>query len=79
MRKKTELIENLTHKPKTLQEANGSLLMDIKLNRALGAEVEALNSELGKPNEFDKYGMFLGALEPAAVPLEVPDPSRDHP
>uniref|UniRef100_A0A8D2DZ96 Shroom family member 3 n=1 Tax=Sciurus vulgaris TaxID=55149 RepID=A0A8D2DZ96_SCIVU len=61
--KKAELIESLTHKLETLQEAKGSLLMDIKLNNALGEEVEAVISELCKPNEFDKYKMFIGDLD----------------
>lgn len=58
-----ELIGSLTHKLETLQEAKGSLLMDIQLNNALGEEVEALISELCKPNEFDKYKMFIGDLD----------------
>lgn len=58
-----ELIGSLTHKLEILQEAKGSLLMDIKLNNALGEEVEALISELCKPNEFDKYKMFIGDLD----------------
>lgn len=58
-----ELIGSLTHKLETLQEAKGSLLMDIKLNNALGEEVEALIRELCKPNEFDKYKMFIGDLD----------------
>jgi protein Shroom len=58
-----ELIASLTHKLETLQEAKGSLLVDIKLNNALGEEVEALISELCKPNEFDKYKMFIGDLD----------------
>lgn len=37
--------------------------MDIKLNNALGEEVEAMISELCKPNEFDKYKMFIGDLD----------------
>lgn len=37
--------------------------MDIELNNALGEEVEALISELCKPNEFDKYKMFIGDLD----------------
>ncbi|XP_052591346.1 protein Shroom3 [Peromyscus californicus insignis] len=61
--KKAELIGSLTHKLETLQEAKGSLLMDIQLNNALGEEVEALISELCKPNEFDKYKMFIGDLD----------------
>lgn len=35
--------------------------MDIKLNNALGEEVEAWISELCKPNEIDK--MFIGDLD----------------
>lgn len=58
-----ELISSLTHKLETLQEAKGSLLMDIKLNNALGEEVEAWISQLCKPNEFDKYKMFIGDLD----------------
>nr|XP_036859073.1 protein Shroom3 isoform X3 [Manis javanica] len=61
--KKAELIRSLTHKLATLQEAKGSLLMDIKLNNTLGEEVEALISEICKPNEFDKYKMFIGDLD----------------
>ncbi|XP_049741908.1 protein Shroom3 isoform X2 [Elephas maximus indicus] len=61
--KKAELIGSLTHKLETLQEAKGGLLMDIKLNNALGEEVEALIRELCKPNEFDKYKMFIGDLD----------------
>ncbi|XP_059014839.1 protein Shroom3 isoform X2 [Mustela lutreola] len=61
--KKAELIGSLTHKLETLWEAKGSLLMDIKLNNALGEEVEALIQELCKPNEFDKYKMFIGDLD----------------
>ncbi|XP_062054610.1 protein Shroom3 isoform X2 [Lepus europaeus] len=61
--KKAELIGSLTQKLETLQEAKGSLLMDIKLNNALGEEVEAWISELCKPNEFDKYKMFIGDLD----------------
>lgn len=61
--RQAELIGSLTHKLETLQEAKGSLLMDIKLNNALGEEVEAWISELCKPNEIDKYKMFIGDLD----------------
>ena len=62
-KKKAELIGSLTHKLETLQEAKGSLLMDIKLNNALGEEVETWISELCKPNEIDKYKMFIEDLD----------------
>lgn len=61
--KKAELIGSLTLKLEALQEAKASLLMDIKLNNALGEEVETLISERCKPNEFDKYKMFIGDLD----------------
>uniref|UniRef100_A0A674I8G1 Shroom family member 3 n=1 Tax=Terrapene triunguis TaxID=2587831 RepID=A0A674I8G1_9SAUR len=61
--KKAELIASLSHKLEILKEAKESLLADIKLNNALGEEVEVLISELCKPNEFDKYKMFIGDLD----------------
>ncbi|KAM6220410.1 protein Shroom3 [Rhynchocyon petersi] len=61
--KKAELIGSLTQKLETLQEAKKSVLLDIKLNNALGEEVEALIRELCKPNEFEKYKMFVGDLD----------------
>ncbi|NXA40216.1 SHRM3 protein, partial [Eudromia elegans] len=61
--KKAELIRSLTHKLEILKEAKESLLADIKMNNALGEEVEQLISELCKPNEFDKYKMFIGDLD----------------
>ncbi|KAF7252241.1 Protein Shroom3 [Varanus komodoensis] len=61
--KKAELIESLSRKLETLQEAKQNLLADIKLNNALGEEVEALISGLCKPNEFEKYKMFIGDLD----------------
>uniref|UniRef100_A0A8C4VQ45 Shroom family member 3 n=1 Tax=Gopherus evgoodei TaxID=1825980 RepID=A0A8C4VQ45_9SAUR len=61
--KKAELIASLSHKLEILKEAKESLLADIKLNNALGEEVEVLISELCKPNEFDKYMMFIGDLD----------------
>ncbi|XP_058049364.1 protein Shroom3 [Ahaetulla prasina] len=61
--KKAELIQSLTHKLEILKEAKESLLADIKLNNTLGEEVEALISRLCKPNEFDKYRMFIGDLD----------------
>ncbi|XP_039224059.1 protein Shroom3 [Crotalus tigris] len=61
--KKAELIQSLTHKLETLKEAKESLLTDVRLNNTLGEEVEALISGLCKPNEFDKYRMFIGDLD----------------
>ncbi|XP_010211214.1 PREDICTED: protein Shroom3 [Tinamus guttatus] len=61
--KKAELIRSLTHKLEILKDAKEGLLADIKMNNALGEEVEQLISELCKPNEFDKYKMFIGDLD----------------
>ncbi|XP_075276922.1 protein Shroom3 isoform X2 [Opisthocomus hoazin] len=61
--KKAELIGSLTHKLEVLKEAKEGLLADIKMNNALGEEVELLISKLCKPNEFDKYKMFIGDLD----------------
>ncbi|KAM4807797.1 protein Shroom3 [Rhinophrynus dorsalis] len=61
--KKAELIASLTHKLEILKEAKESLLVDIKLNNSLGEEVEMLIESLCKPNEFDKYKMFIGDLD----------------
>ncbi|KAL8206658.1 UNVERIFIED_CONTAM: hypothetical protein K2H54_017287 [Gekko kuhli] len=61
--KKAELVESLSRKLETLKEAKESLLADVKLNNALGEEVEALISSLCKPNEFEKYRMFIGDLD----------------
>ncbi|XP_061850248.1 protein Shroom3 isoform X2 [Colius striatus] len=61
--KKAELIGSLTHKLEVLKEAKEGLLDDIKMNNALGEEVELLISNLCKPNEFDKYKMFIGDLD----------------
>lgn len=58
-----ELIGSLTHKLEILKEAKEGLLTDIKMNNALGEEVELLISTLCKPNEFDKYKMFIGDLD----------------
>lgn len=58
-----EFIGSLTHKLEILKEAKEGLLADIKMNNALGEEVELLISTLCKPNEFDKYKMFIGDLD----------------
>lgn len=53
----------MTHKLEILKEAKEGLLADIKMNNALGEEVELLIRKLCKPNEFDKYKMFIGDLD----------------
>ncbi|XP_041046577.1 protein Shroom3 [Carcharodon carcharias] len=61
--KKSELIESITCKLQTLREAKNSLVTDIKLNSALGEEVEDMIKGLCKSNEFEKYKMFIGDLD----------------
>ncbi|XP_040273943.1 protein Shroom3 isoform X2 [Bufo bufo] len=61
--KKAELIASLNNKLEILKHAKESLLVDIKLNNSLGEEMEAVIEKLCKPNEFDKYKMFIGDLD----------------
>ncbi|XP_055495544.1 protein Shroom3 isoform X3 [Leucoraja erinacea] len=61
--KKNELIESITCKIQTLREAKESLATDIKLNSALGEEVEIMIKGLCKSNEFEKYRMLIGDLD----------------
>ncbi|KAM9668444.1 protein Shroom2 isoform 5-T5 [Dama dama] len=61
--KKQELIESLGRKLQVLREARESLLEDVQANSALGDEVEALVKAVCKPNEFDKFRMFIGDLD----------------
>ncbi|XP_004401204.1 PREDICTED: protein Shroom2 [Odobenus rosmarus divergens] len=61
--KKQELIESISRKLQVLREARESLLEDIQANSALGDEVEAIAKDVCKPNEFDKFRMFIGDLD----------------
>ncbi|KAM4049888.1 protein Shroom3 isoform 2-T3 [Anomaloglossus baeobatrachus] len=61
--KKAKLIANINHKLESLKHAKESLLVDVKLNNSLGEEMEVLIEKLCKPNEFDKYKMFIGDLD----------------
>lgn len=58
-----ELIESISRKLQVLREARESLLEDIQANSALGDEVEAIAKDVCKPNEFDKFRMFIGDLD----------------
>lgn len=46
-----------------LREARESLQEDIQANIALGEEVEEIVKQVCKPNEFDKFRMFIGDLD----------------
>ncbi|XP_029785837.1 protein Shroom2 [Suricata suricatta] len=61
--KKQELIESISRKLQVLREARESLLEDIRANSALGEEVDAIAKDVCKPNEFDKFRMFIGDLD----------------
>ncbi|XP_058569537.1 protein Shroom2 isoform X2 [Neofelis nebulosa] len=60
---KKELIESISRKLQVLREARESLLEDIRANSALGDEVDAIAKDVCKPNEFDKFRMFIGDLD----------------
>ncbi|KAL2087918.1 hypothetical protein ACEWY4_016746 [Coilia grayii] len=61
--KKQELISSLSQKLQVLQEARESLQEDVLDNNALGQEVEATVQQVCKPNELDKFRMFIGDLD----------------
>ncbi|XP_040599875.1 protein Shroom2-like [Mesocricetus auratus] len=63
MKPDQELIDSISHKLQVLREARESLLEDIQANNALGDEVEAIVKDVCKPNEFDKFRMFIGDLD----------------
>lgn len=58
-----ELIDSISRKLQVLREARETLLEDIQANNILGEEVEAIVKEVCKPNEFDKFKMFIGDLD----------------
>ncbi|XP_072246142.1 protein Shroom2 [Leuresthes tenuis] len=61
--KKQELIDSLSKKLQVLREARESLQEDILDNNSLGDEVEARVQQVCKPNELDKFRMFVGDLD----------------
>ncbi|XP_076159624.1 protein Shroom2 [Alosa pseudoharengus] len=61
--KKQELISSLSKKLQVLHEARESLQEDVQDNNALGQEVEATVQAVCKPNELDKFRMFIGDLD----------------
>lgn len=61
--KKQELIDSLTKKLQVLREARESLQEDVLDNNALGEEVEVQVQQVCKPNELDKFRMFVGDLD----------------
>ncbi|XP_076871107.1 protein Shroom2 isoform X3 [Brachyhypopomus gauderio] len=61
--KKHELIASLTKKLQVLQEARESLRQDVQDNDALGEDVETTVQAVCKPNELEKFRMFVGDLD----------------
>ncbi|XP_045072889.1 protein Shroom2 [Coregonus clupeaformis] len=61
--KKQELIDSLSKKLQVLREARESLQEDVHDNNSLGDEVEATVQRVCKPNELDKFRMFVGDLD----------------
>ncbi|XP_034533492.1 protein Shroom2 isoform X2 [Notolabrus celidotus] len=61
--KKQELIDSLSKKLQVLREARESVQEDVLDNNALGEEVEAQVQQVCKPNELDKFRMFVGDLD----------------
>ncbi|XP_067369750.1 protein Shroom2 isoform X2 [Channa argus] len=61
--KKQELIDSLSKKLQVLREARESLQEDIQDNNTLGDEVEVQVQQVCKPNELDKFRMFVGDLD----------------
>ncbi|XP_052425226.1 protein Shroom2 isoform X4 [Carassius gibelio] len=61
--KKQELIDSLSKKLQVLREARESLQEDVQDNNVLGEEVEATVLTVCKPNELEKFCMFVGDLE----------------
>ncbi|XP_069745839.1 protein Shroom2 isoform X2 [Narcine bancroftii] len=61
--KKQELIDSISKKLQVLREARESLQEDIQANNLLGDEVEDTVKKVCKPNELDKFRMFIGDLD----------------
>lgn len=61
--KKEELIDSLSKKLQVLREARESLQEDVQDNNALGEDVEATVQTICKPNELEKFRMFVGDLD----------------
>ncbi|KAJ7993582.1 hypothetical protein DPEC_G00273900 [Dallia pectoralis] len=61
--KKQELVDSLSRKLQVLREARESLHDDVQDNNTLGQEVEVTVQKLCKPNQLDKFRMFVGDLD----------------
>ncbi|XP_025919195.1 protein Shroom1 isoform X2 [Apteryx rowi] len=61
--KKMELISSLQSKLQTLWEERELVLSETKEYAQRGKELEAMVQDVCKPNEFERYMMFIGDLE----------------
>lgn len=60
---KKQLMESLRKKLGVLREAQRGLQEDVRANAQLGEEVENMVVTVCKPNEVDKFRMFIGDLD----------------
>ncbi|XP_061664528.1 protein Shroom4 isoform X2 [Syngnathoides biaculeatus] len=60
---KRQLMESLRKKLGVLREAQRGLQDDVRANAQLGEEVESMVVAVCKPNEVDKFRMFIGDLD----------------
>uniref|UniRef100_A0A3P9IKZ5 ASD2 domain-containing protein n=1 Tax=Oryzias latipes TaxID=8090 RepID=A0A3P9IKZ5_ORYLA len=60
---KRQLLQSLRKKLGVLREAQKGLQEDIKANSQLGDEVESMVVSVCKPNEVEKFHMFIGDLD----------------
>ncbi|MEE6511658.1 hypothetical protein FKM82_018313 [Ascaphus truei] len=63
MFRKIQLIDSISRKLSVLHEAQQGLMEDIGANATLGYEVGELLKSLCKPNEYDKFRIFIGDLD----------------
>lgn len=61
--KKMQLIESISRKLAVLQEAQRGLQEDVAANATLGREVESHVQRVCKPQEFEKFRLFIGDLD----------------
>ncbi|KAM4662668.1 protein Shroom4 isoform 2-T2 [Discoglossus pictus] len=92
--KKMQLIESISRKLSILHDAQQGLQEDVSANANLGIEVGELLKSVCKPNEYDKFRIFIGDLDKvvnlllslsgrlarveSALGSEDPEPSMDE-
>ncbi|XP_066567013.1 protein Shroom3 isoform X2 [Amia ocellicauda] len=61
--KKMELLDSIVRSVEALRGAKETLSAELKRNSALGDEMEVIVQESCRPNECEKYQMFIGDLD----------------